>query len=118
MGWAEDIFGKPDGADSDGPDIFRREFGFPHHPGLLERALRDFAAGGLRVPWLACFGNHEALNQGVGGVTEATAAARVGGIKPARLPHAFDHHRVLEMFTQRPEGFMTGPRRVGTATPQ
>ena len=32
----------------DGPDIFRREFGFPHHPGLLERALREFTAAGLQ----------------------------------------------------------------------
>ena len=40
LDWPDDIFWKPDG---DRPRMartfFRREFGFPHHPGLLERAL-------------------------------------------------------------------------------
>ena len=66
VGWPDDMFWKPDGAGPGGPDIFRREFGFPHHPGLLRHALRAFTAAGLRIPWLSCFGNHEALNQGVG----------------------------------------------------
>ena len=50
----------------DGLSWMSREFGYPHHPGLLERALREFSAVGLSIPWLSCFGNHEALNQGVG----------------------------------------------------
>ena len=33
--------------------FFRREFGFPHWPGLLDRALREFPADGLRLPWLS-----------------------------------------------------------------
>ena len=69
LDWPDDIFWKPDGAGPAGPDFFRREFGFPHHPGLLDRALREFPADGLRMPWLSCFGNHEALNQGVGVAT-------------------------------------------------
>ena len=64
--WPGDIFWRPDGPGAGGPDFFRREFGFPHHPGLLQRALREFSATGLSIPWLSCFGNHEALNQGVG----------------------------------------------------
>jgi metallophosphoesterase (TIGR03767 family) len=113
--WPDDIFWRPDGDGPDGPDIFRREFGFPHHPGLLRRALREFTAAGLRIPWLSCFGNHEALNQGVGRVTEELAAALVGGSKPLRLPDDFDHDRALQLFTERPETFMTGPARTVTA---
>ena len=64
--WPGDVFWRPDGPGADGPDFFRREFGYPHHPGLLQRALREFSAAGLSIPWLSCFGNHEALNQGVG----------------------------------------------------
>src|SRR5207248_5254685 len=97
--------------------IFRREFGFPHHPGLLQRALRPFTAGGLHVPWLSCFGNHEALNQGVGVVTDAIAAALTGSRKPAGLPDAFDHDRALELFTTSPEAFLAGPSRTVTADP-
>ena len=74
--WPDDIFWRPDGPGADGPDFFRREFGYPHHPGLLERALREFSAAGLSIPWLSCFGNHEALNQGVGTQTPAPRPPR------------------------------------------
>ena len=47
LDWPDDVFWKPDGAGPDGADIFRREFGFPHHPGLLQRAMREFSAAGL-----------------------------------------------------------------------
>jgi metallophosphoesterase (TIGR03767 family) len=109
LDWPDDFFWKPDGMGVDGDDLFRREFGFPHYPGLLERALGEFSATGLRVPWLSCFGNHEALNQGVGTVTPALAKALVGGRKPLRVPADFDHDRALELFTERPEAFMAGP---------
>ena len=105
--WPDDVFWKPDGAE--GGDLFRREFGFPHHPGLLQRAMLEFSATGLGMPWLSCFGNHEALNQGVGVVTPDLAAALVGGSKPVRLPSNFDHDRALELFTERPEAFIAGP---------
>jgi metallophosphoesterase (TIGR03767 family) len=93
------------------------EFGFPDHPGLLQRALRAFRAGGLAMPWLSCCGNHEALNQGVGAQTEGIARALVGDSKPVGLHHEFDHDQALELFTTRPEVFMMGPSRPVTADP-
>jgi metallophosphoesterase (TIGR03767 family) len=117
LDWPDDIFWKPDGAGPGGPDLFRREYGFPHHPGLLARALRPFQSGGLGMPWLACFGNHEALNQGVGVLTPGIADALVGGIKPFALPAGFDHDRALELFTEHPEAFMAGPGLAVTADP-
>jgi metallophosphoesterase (TIGR03767 family) len=113
-GWPDDFFWKPDGS---GPDLFRQMFGFPQHTGLLQRALHDFTAAGLRIPWLGCFGNHEALNQGVGTATPGIAAALVGDRKPLRLPAGFDHDRALELFTERPEAFMAGQTRLVTADP-
>jgi len=109
--WPDDIFWKPDGHGPDGPDIFRSEFGFPHHPGLLEAALRDFTAAGLPMGWLSCFGNHEALNQGVGVQTPDLHAALTGAAKPVALPEDFDHDDALRIFTERPHVFMTGPTR-------
>ncbi len=50
LDWPDDIFWKPDGVAAGGPDVFRREFGFPDHPGLLARALREFQAGGPGDP--------------------------------------------------------------------
>jgi metallophosphoesterase (TIGR03767 family) len=115
--WPGDIFWRPDGPGPDGPDFFRREFGFPHHPGLLRRALREFSATGLSIPWLSCFGNHEALNQGVGTQTPGLAAALSGARKPTGLPEDFDHDGALEEFTERPEAFMAGPYRDVTPDP-
>ncbi|MGO9077616.1 MAG: TIGR03767 family metallophosphoesterase [Streptosporangiaceae bacterium] len=111
LDWPDDIFWKPDGPGRDGHDYFRQQFGFPHHPGLLERAMRAFTAGGLARPWLSCFGNHEALNQGVGRATPGLARALTGGRKPAALPPGFDHDKALELFTDQPDAFMAGPSR-------
>ena len=115
--WPGDIFWRPDGPGAAGEDFFRREFGFPHYPGLLRRALREFAADGLSIPWLSCFGNHEALNQGVGTQTPGLATALTGGKKPYGLPENFDHDQALDMFTERPEAFMAGPSRPVTPDP-
>jgi len=117
MDWPDDIFWKPDGDGPDGPDFFRRELGFPHHPGLLEAALREFTAGGLDMPWLSCYGNHEALNQGVGTQTAGLAAALTSDRKPMQLPDGFDSDEFLELFTVRPEAFMAGPSRHVPADP-
>ncbi len=116
--WPDDIFWRPDGDGPDGPDFFRRELGFPHHPGLLEAAMRAFTAGGLAMPWLSCFGNHEALNQGVGTQTPGLAAALTGGWKPTALPGGFDSDVALELFTVCPEAFMAGPSRAVPADPR
>ena len=117
LDWPDDIFWKPDGVANGVPDVFRRELGFPDHPGLLARALREFQAGGLAIPWLSCFGNHEALNQGVGVPTEGIARALTGDRKPQGLLDGFDHDQALELFTRHPEAFMAGPSRTVTADP-
>jgi metallophosphoesterase (TIGR03767 family) len=117
LDWPGDIFWRPDGAGLGGPDFFQREFGFPHYPGLLQRALSEFSAVGLSVPWLSCFGNHEALNQGVGTLTPGLAAALTGDRKPVELPPEFDHDAALELFTVHPEAFMAGPYRRITPDP-
>ena len=115
--WPGEIFWRPDGPGPDGPDLFRREFGFPYHPGLLKRALREFSAAGLSLPWLSCFGNHEALNQGVGTQTPGLATALTGGRKPTGLPEDFDQDHVLDLFASRPEAFMAGPYLQVTPDP-
>ena len=64
--------------------------------------------------WLSCYGNHEALNQGVGMATAGIAGALVGASKPVALPESFDHDRALELFTDRPEAFLAGPSHTIT----
>jgi metallophosphoesterase (TIGR03767 family) len=104
--WPDDIFWKPDGAA--GSDAFRLGLGFPAAPGLLERAMEPFQSTGLRRPWLACYGNHEEVCQGVGIVTPALGKAMVGSRKPVGLPEGLDPDQAIEIFVQQPELFMTG----------
>lgn len=114
--WPDDIFWRPDPSPGE-PDLFRRLWGFPEHPGLLEAALADFDAQGLRVPWLACFGNHEGLNQGVGVVTPEIARALVAGRKPTRLAPGFDLDTALDVLTWHPEQYLTEPFQAITPDP-
>ena len=113
--WPDDLFWKPDGSPEE--DQYRKALGFPHMPGLIERALQPFHAAGLRLPWIDCRGNHEEVCQGVGIVNRALAAGVVGTRKPLRLPDRLDLNTVVETFVQRPEALMSGPYIDVTADP-
>ncbi len=115
--WPDDIFWRPDGGPGE-PDLFRRDYGFPLIPGLLDRALRPVDAPGLGVPWLGCHGNHETLCQGVGVVTPELAAAFVAGQKPIELPSGIGRDTAHETFITRPEAFLASPSRFVTADPE
>jgi len=69
------------------------------------------------VPWLACFGNHEALIQGVGVPTPELAAALVAERKPTSLPTGLDLDRALELFVTAPHVYLDGPSRPVTPDP-
>ena len=57
---ADDRYWHPDGT----PDLPRTSYGFPTVPGILDAALRPFAASGLAMPWYAVHGNHDNQLQG------------------------------------------------------
>jgi len=105
-GWPGDIYWRPDGR-ADGDD-FQRALGFPSHPGLLDAAVRPFAAEGLKLPWLRCYGNHEQVCQGVGVVTPALARAMAGSRKAVEMPAGIDPDTAVESFAVAPENFLTG----------
>jgi metallophosphoesterase (TIGR03767 family) len=114
--WPDDIFWQPDRRPG-ATDVFRAAFGFPELPGLLEAAIAPFDANGLRLPWLACHGNHEALVQGLGRVTPGVAAALVGDRKPTRIAEGVPADRVIEVFTNAVDTFMPGEPVEVTADP-
>ena len=114
--WPDRIFWKPDGP-SDG-DAFQADLGFPHHPGLLEEAVRPFASPGLRVPWLACHGNHEYACQGVGLTNPVLTREMTGTLKPVGMPTGIDLDNVVETFVQHPELFTFGESREVAADPE
>lgn len=100
--WPSSHFWKPDAAPA---DPYRTRLGFPRLPGLVADALAPFAAPGLQMPWLGCFGNHEALIQGVGAVTPEVGRQLVGARKALALGAGIDRDRALELFHDAPELF-------------
>lgn len=106
--WPGTVFWRPDGDGPEGPDLFRSSLAFPRAPGLLERALDPLWSPGLALPWLTCYGNHEALVQGVGVVTDDVAAALVGAAKPSALPEGLDLDQALETFIGGAQAFLSG----------
>src|SRR4051794_37226718 len=114
--WGDDSYWRPDGSPQPG-DWYQRRHAFPYLPGLLEQALEEFDSRGLRLPWLACFGNHEVLVQGVGRVTDAVQEALVGGSKATGAPVDLDLETLHEQFIEAPERFLSGHRHPVTADP-
>ncbi len=109
-GWPHDLFWRPD----DDGGLHHERFGFPARPGLLEAAFATFPAEGLRVPWLGCHGNHEALVQGVGVPTPALAAIAGAGRKPVDVDPALALDDALALFTHSSEVFTTAISRPVT----
>lgn len=62
-------------------DHFKRNFGYPDYPGILEAAIVPFTAVGLGLPWYQTYGNHDGLVQGNERVNDAYAAIVVGNTK-------------------------------------
>ncbi|MER7577807.1 TIGR03767 family metallophosphoesterase [Streptomyces sp. NPDC126514] len=108
MSWPDEFFWHPDGSADATTDIWRERYGFPHAPGVLLSALRDFDSQGLKLPWLGCFGNHEALVQGVAPLTRPVLEYLVGGRKPLGLPPGMSLDAANERFAVEPEAFLTG----------
>jgi metallophosphoesterase (TIGR03767 family) len=84
-----EVIGEPD------RDNFKRNFGFPDYPGILEAAIEPFTATGVGVPWYQTYGNHDSLVQGNERVNDLYAEIAVGELKhlhpagPVPNPGAF-----------------------------
>lgn len=77
MSWGDSRYWHPHGGD----DLPKGTYGFPTVPGLLSAARRPFDATGLKTPWLAVYGNHEALVQGNLPLLPVFQALAVGNVK-------------------------------------
>ena len=77
MSWGDSRYWHPHGGD----DLAKDKYGFPTVPGLLSAARRPFDATGLKTPWLAVYGNHEALVQGNLPLLPVFQALAVGNVK-------------------------------------
>ena len=81
-------------------DDARAKYGFPTIPGLLDDVRKAFIATGLKFPWYAVHGNHDALLQGTVNPTDATQAAQVADRRYEGLPSALSLAETLGLFNQ------------------
>lgn len=94
----------------DVPDEYKRRWGFPAHPGLIDRALQPVLSAGLGRPWLASAGNHDLL---VGGSCARAADLLplvTGSAKPVRLPPG-EMADPLQTYLTDPRAMFAGPHR-------
>jgi metallophosphoesterase (TIGR03767 family) len=109
-GWPNHLYWHPDPGTT---DDYKTDLGFPEHPGLLDEAMVPFAAHGLGLPWLSCFGNHEALILGTAVPSEEYRRAVVGSRKAVGPPSTLtsDLEAARADFLDHPEHFLAGPAR-------
>lgn len=83
--WGDDWYWRPEG----GTDSYRRRWGYPSVPGLIENASRAIDSGGLGHPWIACAGNHDLLFAGDALPNDLLSRIATGTEKARALPPRF-----------------------------
>lgn len=98
-------------------DKYKQQWGFPEYPGLLDDALRPFAATGIGMPWLQTFGNHDGLLQGNAGRNPVFEAIAVGPAKVRGLPPGVNPCDSFDTLRNNPAAFLAAPVSPVTADP-
>lgn len=91
------------------PDKFKRQYGFPPYPGMLEAAMQSFTASGVGMPWFQTFGNHDGLLQGNAPRNPIFEAIAVGGLKVMGAPPGLNPCDAFELLRSDPAALLSGP---------
>ena len=81
-------------------DDARSKYGFPVVPGLLDSCRQPFDATGLKFPWYAVHGNHDALLQGTVTPEAHTQEAMVSDKRYLALPSSMSLDQILGAFNE------------------
>ena len=81
-------------------DDARATYGFPIVPNLLDSCRTAFKATGLRFPWYAVHGNHDALLQGTVAPEPTINGAMIAGKRYTGLPSNVSLAEVLSSFQE------------------
>jgi metallophosphoesterase (TIGR03767 family) len=81
-------------------DDARAKYGFPVVPGLLDACRKPFKSTGLKFPWYAIHGNHDALLQGTVTPDENSQESIVGDKRFIGLPSSLTLEQTLSAFNE------------------
>jgi metallophosphoesterase (TIGR03767 family) len=95
--FTDDHYYKPDAPETDRPG---EKWGMPQVPGLAQAAQEQFSATGLKHPWYAIHGNHDALLQGTVRPNDELHEFVVGDRKLAAIHEAADLMQVFGPFQE------------------
>ncbi|MGW4792925.1 hypothetical protein ACWEPC_10995 [Nonomuraea sp. NPDC004297] len=110
--WDDDWYWRPDPGD----DRYKRRWGFPTHPGLLDLASAPFTAAPLGHPWLGCLGNHDLLIGGASAGQASLGDLVTGPRKPVELPDGVPGG--LDTLLAEPAALFSGRSRPVPAVPE
>jgi metallophosphoesterase (TIGR03767 family) len=112
--WGDQEYWQPDPTPPDSADKYKRQYGYPDYPGLLERAIAPFQATGVGAPWYQVFGNHDGLLQGNAPKNPIFEQIAVGPLKVTGLP-GIDPCDSFDIIQNHPTTFLAAPAHVVTA---
>jgi metallophosphoesterase (TIGR03767 family) len=81
-------------------DDARAKYGFPIVPGLLDSCRKTFKSTGLRFPWYAVHGNHDALLQGTVTPDQHSQESIIADKRFVGLPSSLTLQQTLEAFDE------------------
>lgn len=101
------------------PDQYKRFYGFPSYPGLLEAAIAPFMATGLDAPWYSTYGNHDGLLQGNAPTNPVFEGIATGPVKIIGRPAGLTSSDLMNGLTNQDPTVLaalaTAPARPVTA---
>lgn len=112
--WGDQEYWQPDPTTPAKADKYKREYGYPDYPGLLERSIVPFDAAGIRTPWYQVFGNHDGLIQGNAPKNPVFDTIATGPLKVTGLP-GLDPCDSFDIIRNHPSTFLAAPARVVAA---
>jgi metallophosphoesterase (TIGR03767 family) len=112
--WGDQEYWQPDPTSPANADKYKREYGYPDYPGLLEQSVMPFSARGIRTPWYQVFGNHDGLIQGNAPKNPVFNAIATGPLKVTGLP-GIDPCDSFDIIQNHPTTFLAAPAHVVAA---
>ncbi len=88
------------------PDDWKRRFGYPSVPGLIEAVSAPLTCPGMGLPMVAVAGNHDVMRQGTALTSPSYERWAVGDRKARSLAPGFDPADPLAAFLEDPASYI------------